>query len=116
MKRISHWIDGKVAPGASGRTGKVFNPATGEVQAEVDFADVSEIDRAVATAKAARDALEATSPEQLWTTDLDEFNVAWTAYCAWRDALTAETAAESAGAKKKITKATGAKKTVAKKA
>jgi len=44
MKRISHWIDGKVAAGTSGRSGKVFNPATGEVQAEVDFADVSEID------------------------------------------------------------------------
>jgi len=75
---------------------------------------VSELTAEVATAKAARDALEATSPEQLWTTDLDEFSVAWTAYTAWRDALTAETAAESAGAKKKITKAP--KKTVAKKA
>lgn len=61
MKRISHWIDGKVAAGTSGRSGKVFNPATGEVQAEVDFADVSEIDKAVATAKAALPAWRATN-------------------------------------------------------
>ena len=61
MKRISHWIDGKVAAGNSGRSGKVFNPATGEVQAEVDFADISEIDRAVATAKAALPAWRATN-------------------------------------------------------
>ncbi len=74
---------------------------------------VAELTAEVATAKAARDALEATSPEQLWTTDLDEFSVAWTAYSAWRDALTAETAAESAGAKKvkkAVKKATVAKK------
>ena len=61
MKRISHWIDGKVVEGRSGRSGKVFNPATGEVQAEVDFADLSEIDKAVATAKAALPAWRATN-------------------------------------------------------
>jgi len=77
---------------------------------------VAELTAEVATAKAARDALEATSPEQLWTTDLDEFSVAWTAYTAWRDALTAETAAESAAGAKKVKKATGVKKATAKKA
>ena len=61
MKRISHWIDGKVLEGKSGRSGKVFNPATGEVQAEVDFADLAEVDRAVATAKAALPAWRATN-------------------------------------------------------
>ena len=76
---------------------------------------VAELTAEVATAKAARDALEATSPEQLWATDLDEFSVAWTAYSAWRDALTAETAAESTGAKK-VKKAAGVKKATAKKA
>ena len=30
MNRISHWIDGKVVLGTSGRSGVVFNPATGE--------------------------------------------------------------------------------------
>ena len=29
-KRISHWIGGRIVPGESGRTGPVFNPATGE--------------------------------------------------------------------------------------
>jgi malonate-semialdehyde dehydrogenase (acetylating)/methylmalonate-semialdehyde dehydrogenase len=53
MQRISHWVNNKVVPGTSGRTGKVFNPATGEQQAEVDLASVEEIDRVVAVAKAA---------------------------------------------------------------
>ena len=36
MERISHWVNNKVVKGTSGNTGKVFNPATGEQQAEVD--------------------------------------------------------------------------------
>ena len=47
MERISHWIGGKVVPGESGRSGPVFNPATGEQTHEVDFATVDEFDRAV---------------------------------------------------------------------
>ena len=53
MKRISHWIDGKVVEGTSGRSGAVWQPATGEQQASVDFASVEEVARAVAVAKAA---------------------------------------------------------------
>lgn len=53
MKKISHWIDGQVVESTSGRSGNVFDPATGEVQAEVGFASVEEMDRAVAVAKAA---------------------------------------------------------------
>jgi malonate-semialdehyde dehydrogenase (acetylating)/methylmalonate-semialdehyde dehydrogenase len=53
VKRISHWIGGRVVAGESGRSGPVYNPATGRQQAEVDFASVEEIDRAVATAKEA---------------------------------------------------------------
>jgi malonate-semialdehyde dehydrogenase (acetylating)/methylmalonate-semialdehyde dehydrogenase len=49
-RTIGHWIGGESAPGASGRTGPVFNPATGEQTGEVAFASVEEIDRAVATA------------------------------------------------------------------
>ena len=48
-------------PGESGRSGPVYNPATGEVAAEVDFASVEEIDAAVAAAKAAFPAWRATS-------------------------------------------------------
>ena len=47
MRRISHWINGAAVAGTSGRTGPVWNPATGEQQAEVDFASVEEVDAAV---------------------------------------------------------------------
>jgi malonate-semialdehyde dehydrogenase (acetylating) / methylmalonate-semialdehyde dehydrogenase len=50
MRRISHFIGGKHVPGESGRTGPVYDPATGEQQAEVDFASVEEVDAAVAAA------------------------------------------------------------------
>ena len=53
MNRISHWIDGAIVEGASGRNGTVFNPATGEQAASVDFASVAEVDAAVTAAKAA---------------------------------------------------------------
>ncbi len=52
-KTIGHWIGGESVQGASGRTGPVYNPATGEQTGEVTFASVEEIDRAVATAQAA---------------------------------------------------------------
>ena len=61
LSRISHWIDGRTVAGVSGRAGQVYNPATGEVAAEVDFASVEEIDAAVAVAKAAFPAWRATS-------------------------------------------------------
>ncbi|MCE9622998.1 MAG: CoA-acylating methylmalonate-semialdehyde dehydrogenase [Actinomycetia bacterium] len=53
MNRIGHWIDGKVVEGTSGRSGVVFDPATGAQQAAVDLASVEEVDHAVAVAKAA---------------------------------------------------------------
>jgi malonate-semialdehyde dehydrogenase (acetylating) / methylmalonate-semialdehyde dehydrogenase len=61
MNRISHWIDGKVVEGTSGRSGVVWNPATGERQAAVDFASVEELDLAVAVAKAAFPSWRATN-------------------------------------------------------
>jgi malonate-semialdehyde dehydrogenase (acetylating)/methylmalonate-semialdehyde dehydrogenase len=61
MKRISHWINGSIVAGTSGNVGKVFNPATGAQSAEVDFASVSEVDAAVAAAKAALPAWRATN-------------------------------------------------------
>jgi malonate-semialdehyde dehydrogenase (acetylating)/methylmalonate-semialdehyde dehydrogenase len=51
--RISHWIGGKPFESRSGRSGVVWNPATGEQSASVDFASVEEVDFAVETAKAA---------------------------------------------------------------
>ena len=53
LKLIGHWIGGEPVRGSSGRKGPVYNPATGEQTGEVDFASAQEIDRAVATAKAA---------------------------------------------------------------
>ena len=60
-KRINHWIGGRAVAGESGRSGAVWNPATGEQSGAVDFASVEEIDRAVAAAKAAFPAWRATS-------------------------------------------------------
>ena len=54
MKSIGHFINGKEISGTSNRSGKVFNPATGEVQAEVAYADKSELNNAVSLAKEAQ--------------------------------------------------------------
>ena len=53
MKRISHWIDGRVVESTSGRSGVVYNPATGEQQASVNFASAAEVDRVIQSAKTA---------------------------------------------------------------
>jgi malonate-semialdehyde dehydrogenase (acetylating) / methylmalonate-semialdehyde dehydrogenase len=53
VTRISHWIDGKCVAGESGRSGPVYNPATGRQTGEVDFATEAEVDKAVQAAKAA---------------------------------------------------------------
>jgi malonate-semialdehyde dehydrogenase (acetylating)/methylmalonate-semialdehyde dehydrogenase len=53
IKPIHHWIDGASVEGASGRTGPVFNPATGLQTGAVDLATVAEVDVAVQAAKAA---------------------------------------------------------------
>jgi malonate-semialdehyde dehydrogenase (acetylating)/methylmalonate-semialdehyde dehydrogenase len=50
---IRHWIGGAPATGASGGTGAVFNPATGERTGTVEFASTVEVDRAVGAARAA---------------------------------------------------------------
>jgi malonate-semialdehyde dehydrogenase (acetylating)/methylmalonate-semialdehyde dehydrogenase len=51
LRTIDHWINGALVPSASGRTSPVYNPATGEVQAEVGLASITEVDQAVANAK-----------------------------------------------------------------
>jgi Aldehyde dehydrogenase family len=53
MKRIGHWIDGRVVPGASGRQGPVYNPAIGSQTGLVDLASADEVDTAIASAVAA---------------------------------------------------------------
>jgi malonate-semialdehyde dehydrogenase (acetylating) / methylmalonate-semialdehyde dehydrogenase len=59
--RISHWIGGRAVAGGSGRSGPVFNPATGRQTGAVDFATAEEVDAAVQSAKAAFPAWRATS-------------------------------------------------------
>jgi malonate-semialdehyde dehydrogenase (acetylating)/methylmalonate-semialdehyde dehydrogenase len=61
LGRVTHWIDGARADGTSGRSGPVFDPATGRQTKTVDFASVEEVARAVASAKAALPAWRATS-------------------------------------------------------
>jgi malonate-semialdehyde dehydrogenase (acetylating) / methylmalonate-semialdehyde dehydrogenase len=51
--RITHWIDGRPHDGNSGRSAPVYNPATGQVTAEVDLASAAEVDSAVASATVA---------------------------------------------------------------
>lgn len=49
MKRIGHWVDGAEVLGHSGRSHSVWDPAVGQVQAEVDLANVEEIDAIIAS-------------------------------------------------------------------
>jgi malonate-semialdehyde dehydrogenase (acetylating)/methylmalonate-semialdehyde dehydrogenase len=51
--RIEHWIGGRAVAGRSGRSGAVYNPATGRQTGTVDFATAEEVDAAVQAAKAA---------------------------------------------------------------
>jgi malonate-semialdehyde dehydrogenase (acetylating)/methylmalonate-semialdehyde dehydrogenase len=50
---IEHWIGGSSTVGSSTRRSPVFNPATGQQQAEVVLAETADVDAAVAAAKAA---------------------------------------------------------------
>ena len=61
VKRISHWIGGRIVVGKSGRSGPVFNPALGQQTGEVDFATAEEVDLAVQTAKDAFESWRAMS-------------------------------------------------------
>jgi len=53
LTAVSHWIGGRPVAATSGRSGVIVNPATGAPIAEIGFASVEDVDRAVASAKAA---------------------------------------------------------------
>ena len=53
MRTINHWIGGKPSAGTSRRRGPVWNPATGEQQAEVVLAGADDVNEAVRTAATA---------------------------------------------------------------
>lgn len=64
MRQVGHWIGGAEVEGGSGRTADVYNPATGEVQAQVALASRAEIDAAIAAAAEAQRAWGATNPQR----------------------------------------------------
>ena len=51
MNTILHFVGGKSFTGSSKRTGKVFNPATGEENADVMLASTKDVNETVAKAK-----------------------------------------------------------------
>jgi malonate-semialdehyde dehydrogenase (acetylating) / methylmalonate-semialdehyde dehydrogenase len=61
LAEVGHWIGGARQTGGTGKTGEIFNPATGEVSAVVRFADKATVDAAVAAASAAYPAWSETS-------------------------------------------------------
>jgi malonate-semialdehyde dehydrogenase (acetylating) / methylmalonate-semialdehyde dehydrogenase len=64
LRRISHWIGGRLTPGDSGRSGPVYNPALGTQAAEVDFATAEEVGAAVEAATEAFETWRAVSLSQ----------------------------------------------------
>ena len=64
MRDIGHFIGGKDVQGTSGRSGDVFNPNTGEVQAKVALASRTEVEQAIANAQGAQHAWAATNPQR----------------------------------------------------
>ena len=83
VRQMTHWIGGAEVAGTSGRVGDVYNPATGQVQAEVPLANRAEMDAAVAAATAAFPGWSAQPPlrrarvlfrfRELFEQHLDEF-------------------------------------------
>src|SRR6201984_614154 len=62
MSDIQHYIDGKRVDGTKGRSGEVYNPATGERRRRVAFAGLADVDQAVRAAADAFPAWAATPP------------------------------------------------------
>ena len=64
MKTIQHFVDGKNFSGESKKTGKVFNPATGEQSAEVKLASTKDMNYAIEKAHKAFDSWSNKPPLQ----------------------------------------------------
>ena len=63
MRQVDHFIVGG-AGGSTGRTHQIWNPSTGEIQAEVPLGDAALLDRAVETAKKVQREWAATNPQK----------------------------------------------------
>jgi malonate-semialdehyde dehydrogenase (acetylating) / methylmalonate-semialdehyde dehydrogenase len=64
MRTIGHFIGGREVKGTSGRFADVFEPMTGDIQAEVALASKAELRAAVENAKAAQPEWAATNPQR----------------------------------------------------
>jgi malonate-semialdehyde dehydrogenase (acetylating)/methylmalonate-semialdehyde dehydrogenase len=63
MRQIDHLIAGG-AGGSAGRSGEVFDPNNGTVQAKVAFGTGADLERAVGAAQAAQPGWAATNPQR----------------------------------------------------
>ncbi|MEG8039764.1 CoA-acylating methylmalonate-semialdehyde dehydrogenase [Sphingomonas sp. LR60] len=64
MRQLDHHIAGSGGGSARTRTADIFDPNTGQVQAQVVFGTAADLDRAVAAAQAAQPAWAATNPQR----------------------------------------------------
>ncbi len=64
MREIQHFINGKANPGQSGRTGDVYDPNTGKVQAKVALGGAEEVAEAAAAASVAFPKWAAANPQR----------------------------------------------------
>ncbi|MEM9501995.1 MAG: CoA-acylating methylmalonate-semialdehyde dehydrogenase [Pseudomonadota bacterium] len=63
MRHVDHFLFGG-AGGPATRTHQIWNPSTGEVQAEVPLGDAALLEKAIATAKEVQPAWAATNPQK----------------------------------------------------
>lgn len=64
MREIGHFIAGASQPGTSGRTGDVYDPSTGQVQARVTLGTSAELDSAVQIAVRAQASWAQVNPQR----------------------------------------------------
>ena len=64
MQNLTHFVNGEHIEGTSGRFSDVFNPATGEVQAQCPLASTEEVNAIIAKAAEAQPAWAAVNPQR----------------------------------------------------
>lgn len=64
MRQITHFISGKAVAGQGARFGDIYNPNTGEVQAQVPLASAAELDEAVQSALLAQPHWASVNPQR----------------------------------------------------
>ena len=64
MRQVHHFISGAHKAGSDTRTGDIFDPGTGQVQAQVCMGTPADLDEAVQTALAAQPEWAATNPQR----------------------------------------------------